>query len=48
MKNIKYHLYIGEMKYCAKRMMEDTKGLGQRDVKGATNYCLIFDSCFFT
>ena len=27
-------------------MIEAKKGLGQRDVKGATKYCFLFDSLF--
>ena len=30
---------IGVLAACTKRVMEATKGLGQRDVKVATNYC---------
>ena len=35
MNNIKYHLELGEMSTCTKRMEEATKGVGQRDIKGA-------------
>ena len=34
MNNIKYHLELGEMSTCTKRMEEDTNGRGQRDIKG--------------
>ena len=39
MNNIKYHMDLGKMSICTKRMMEEaTKGIGQRDIKGATKY----------
>ena len=31
-------LHIGEMAACAKRILEEKKGIGQRDVKGVTTY----------
>ena len=31
---------------CTKRMMEATKGIGQRDITGATNNCFLFGSWF--
>ena len=36
---------IGETEACAKSMMEDTKGLGQKDLKGIQKIFL-FDSWF--
>ena len=43
MKNIKYHMYLGSMASFTKRIMESTKGLYQRDVKGAKKYCLFLE-----
>ena len=43
MNKIRYHLDIGSKEACANRMTEATRGLGQRDLKGATNDCFIFD-----
>ena len=40
-KNSKYHIQIGAGEACTNRMMESTKGLDQRDMKGATNNCFI-------
>ena len=37
---------LGEMESCKKRMVEATKGLGQRYEKGATEDCFLFDSWF--
>ena len=36
-KKRKYHLEIGATAACTKRMMETTKALGQRDIKGPKN-----------
>ena len=44
MKKIKYHLELGETAYCTNRIMEAAKGLGQMNIKVATNDCFIFDS----
>ena len=46
MKRIKYHMYIGSLSACMKKIMEATKGLGQRDVESTIMDCLIFDSWF--
>ena len=43
MNKIRYHLDIGAKEACANSMTEATRGLGQRDLKGATNDCFIFD-----
>ena len=45
MNNRKYHLQLGKTEACTKKIMEATKGIGQREIKGANNYCSIFDSC---
>ena len=34
------------MSSCTESIMEETKGLGNRDVKGTTNYCFVFESWF--
>ena len=39
----KYHLQIGETSACKKIIMESTKGIGQRYIKGVRD-CFIFDS----
>ena len=44
--NNKYHLQLGETGKCKNRIMEATRGIGQRDVKEATKDCFIFDSWF--
>ena len=31
---------------CTKRMMEATKGVGKKSIKGVTKYCFLFDSWF--
>ena len=43
---IKYHLEIGPMTSCMKIIMEEINSLGQRDVKGATKACFLFESWF--
>ena len=42
----KYHMEIGSTSSCMKSIMEDTKRLGQRDVKGDMKDCFIFGSWF--
>ena len=44
--NSKYHLRLGETAACTKRTTEATNGVGQRDIKGATKDCFLFDSWF--
>ena len=46
MRNSKYHMDLGEMESCTKRIMEATSGLGQMKGKGATKYFFLFD-CWF-
>ena len=46
MKLIRYHLELGATAACTKRLMEETKGLGQRSVKGSTRNCFLLDSWF--
>ena len=47
-KSRKYHLRLGDTESCTKRMTEATKGIGQRDIEGATKDCFIFGSWFFS
>ena len=42
----RYHLELGATAACVKRLMEETKGMGQRSLKGSTKYCFMFDSWF--
>ena len=48
MNNSKYYLKLGATAACTKIMMEAIKGIGQRDTKGDTKGCFIFDSWFFS
>ena len=47
MKSILYHLELGTTSACTKILMEETKGLGQRAVKGSTRdfSCSAVGSC---
>ena len=47
MKSGRYHLELGAADACTKRLMEETKGLGQRASKGSTRYCFLFSSWFY-
>ena len=40
-KNSKYHIQIGAGEACTNRMTEATKGIDQRDMKGATKIFFI-------
>ena len=46
MKQIKYQKELGSTAACTKRMMEATKSMGQKYIKGGINDCFIFDSWF--
>ena len=46
MKHIKYHKEFGSTAACTKIMMEATKGIGQKSIKGRTKDCFLFDSWF--
>ena len=46
MNSSRYHLELGATAACVKRLMEETKGMGQRSLKGSTRYCFLFDSWF--
>ena len=43
-----YHLELGDTAACTKRLTEETKGMGQRTLKGSTRDCLLFDSWFLS
>ena len=39
---------LGATTACTKRMVEATKGIGHRGIKGSTKDCFIFDGWFFS
>ena len=43
MKKRKYHMNIGATETCMKSVIEETKELGQRVIKGATGYFFSLD-----
>ena len=46
MQEIRYQKELGATAACTKRMMEATKGIGQKSKKGGTKDCFLFDSWF--
>ena len=46
MKNSRYHQELGAAAACTKRMMKETKGIGQKSIEGGTKDCFPFDSWF--
>ena len=46
MKNSRYQHELGSTAACTKQMMEATKGIGQKSIKGETKDCFLFDSWF--
>ena len=46
MKDSRYQQELGATAAYTNRMMEATKGIGQKSIKGGTKYCFLFDSCF--
>ena len=46
MKDRCYHQELRATAAFTKRMMEATKGIGQKSKKGGPKYCLLFDSWF--
>ena len=44
MKDRGYQKELGATAACTKRMMEATKGIGQKSIKGGTKDCFLFDS----
>ena len=45
-KNRNYHLQIGSTISCTKIILEATKGIIQKDVKGTTKYCFLFEKIY--
>ena len=45
-KDRRYQQEIGAIAACTKRIMEATKGIGQKSIKGGTKDCFLFDSWF--
>ena len=46
MKDSRYQKELGATAACTKRMMEETKGIGQKSKKGGPKDCFLFDSWF--
>ena len=46
LKQSKYKKDLGVTTACTKRIMEATKGIGQKSIKLGTKYCFLFDSWF--
>ena len=46
MKDSRYQKDLGATVACTKRMMEETKGIGQKSKKGGPEDCFLFDSWF--
>ena len=46
MKLIRYHMELGATYACTKIFMEETKGLGQKALKGSIQGCSLFNSWF--
>ena len=46
MKHSKYYKELGATAACTKIMMEETKGIGKKSIKGWTKDCLLFDGWF--
>ena len=46
MNSSRYPLELGAADACTKRLVEETKGLGQRALKGSTRYCFLFGIWF--
>ena len=46
MNKSKYQKELGETSVCTNRMMEATKGIGQKFIKGGMKNCFLFDSWF--
>ena len=46
MKYSRYQKELGATAACTKRMMEETKGIGQKSKKGGPKDCFLFDSWF--
>ena len=46
MKTSRYQQELGATAACTNRMMEETKGIGQKSKNGGPKYCFLFDSWF--
>ena len=46
MKDRRYQKDLVSTAACTKRIMEATKGIGQKSIKGGTKDCFLFDSWF--
>ena len=46
MKNTRYQKELGATAACTKRMMEETRGIGQKSKKEGPKDCFLFDSWF--
>ena len=46
MKDSRYQQDLGSTSACTKRMMDKTKGIGQKSKKEGPKYCFLFDSWF--
>ena len=46
MKDSRYQKELGATTACTKRMMGETKGIGQKYKKGGPKDCFLFDSWF--
>ena len=44
MKHSRYQQELGANAACTNRMMESTKGIGQKSIEGGTKDCFLFDS----
>ena len=48
MKSSQYHLGLGATAACTNILMDETKGLGQRDLKGPKRDCFLLYSWFLS
>ena len=46
MKSSRYNLELGNTDTCTKILVEETKGIGKRELKGSTRDCFLFVSWF--
>ena len=46
MKDSRYQKELGATAACTKRMMEETRGIGQKSKKGVPKDCFLFDIWF--
>ena len=48
MELIRFHFNLEAMAVCNNRLMEDTKELGEKSLKGSTSYCFLFYRWFLS